>query len=187
MKTSEYVLLALHACGDSISGRTLLQKTIYFMGIMTGDIGDLGYRAHYYGPYSDEVACAVRDLEGLLFVESRRTRLGYDQEGFEITLTDYKLTNDGRQIAEMKRTSYPELWRRLQNAAEVIREGQQKGYVFLSIAAKTYFMLFQQQEPATHERLAEIARDFGWEVTPEQVQKAARYLASLRLVEIQAA
>jgi hypothetical protein len=56
----------------------------------------------------------------------------------------------------------------------------------LSIAAKTYFMLGEKKGPATHEELARLAHRFGWEVSPEQIREAARYLHQLDLVQLSA-
>ncbi len=59
MDSKDFVLLAMLAMGGEIQGKTKFQKTVYFLGLMTGCIDDLGYRAHFYGPYSDEVADAI--------------------------------------------------------------------------------------------------------------------------------
>ena len=37
-----------------ISGRTLLQKKLYFLSVLNQEA--FGYRPHYYGPYSQLVA-----------------------------------------------------------------------------------------------------------------------------------
>jgi uncharacterized protein YwgA len=55
MDAKEFVQLSMLAMGSEIQGKTKLQKTVYFLGLMTGCLDDLGYRAHFYGPYSDEV------------------------------------------------------------------------------------------------------------------------------------
>ena len=40
--------------GDKLRGRTLLQKKIYFLSVLMER--DLGFTAHYFGPYSSYVA-----------------------------------------------------------------------------------------------------------------------------------
>ena len=59
MNARDFVQLALIAMDGEIRGKTKLQKTVYFLGLLTGSLDDLGYRAHFYGPYSDDVAEAV--------------------------------------------------------------------------------------------------------------------------------
>ncbi|MGB2780353.1 MAG: hypothetical protein WBD63_02605, partial [Phycisphaerae bacterium] len=76
MDATNFVLLALHAVGGEIQGKTKLQKTIYFLGVMTGHLDDLGYRAHYYGPYSDDVADAVSRLRSVDFVDQSAAGCG---------------------------------------------------------------------------------------------------------------
>ena len=43
-----------------LHGRTLLQKRIYFASVLAKE--ELGFRPHYYGPYSQTVADAVDSL-----------------------------------------------------------------------------------------------------------------------------
>lgn len=50
MDANDFVLLALHAMGGEIRGKTKLQKTVYFLGLMTGHLDDLGYRTTSTGP-----------------------------------------------------------------------------------------------------------------------------------------
>lgn len=57
LTTRDTVLLITHAAGDTVGGRTIMQKLAYFsgLGLNTG----LGHRPHYYGPYSSKVEDAV--------------------------------------------------------------------------------------------------------------------------------
>src|SRR5579863_10430213 len=103
MNAYDFVHLVLNAMGGQIQGRTKLQKTIYFLGILTGNIDELGYRAHYYGPYSDTVAAAVNRLKALGFVEEGSLQTGMvGEDGFEIARHDFTLTEQGKEIAEKK-------------------------------------------------------------------------------------
>lgn len=95
MTTYDFVQLSLYACGGKIQGRTKLQKTVYFLGLMTGHLDKLGYQAHYYGPYSAEVAEAISTLEGIGFASSTIASVGtVDPQGFEIRRSDYTLTEE---------------------------------------------------------------------------------------------
>src|SRR5262249_40853843 len=62
MDPNDFVVLAILAMGGEIQGKTKFQKAVYFLGLLTGCIDDLGYRAHFYGPYSDDVANAIDRL-----------------------------------------------------------------------------------------------------------------------------
>jgi hypothetical protein len=47
MDARTFVQLGLLALGGNVQGKTKLQKSMYFLGEMTGCLEELGYRAHY--------------------------------------------------------------------------------------------------------------------------------------------
>lgn len=182
VNTYDFVHLALHAMGGSIQGKTKLQKTVYFLGIITGCRDDLGYRPHFYGPYSDEVADAVGQLKALGFVDTTTSAWGIDQRGFEVRRTDYTLNEDGKAIAAIKAEKLADLWKKLQDAVPMLAKAGDLDYMKLSVAAKTYFMLEKKGGGATRQDLVALANRFGWSVTAEQVQQAGDFLQDLGLV-----
>jgi uncharacterized protein len=185
MNTYDFVHLTLFALGGEVRGKTKLQKTVYFVGILSGSLEELGYRPHFYGPYSAEVAGAVDRLRALGFVDQQVVGRGaVDQEGFEVARYDFTLNDQGKQIAQAKAYKYSGEWEKIRKAVEFLKKADQPDYVKLSIAAKTYFMLGEKKETASEEELASLANTFGWSVTPQQVMEAGRFLESLGLVEI---
>ncbi len=185
MSAYDFVHLTLHALGGEIKGKTKLQKTMYFVGLLTETLDDLNYRPHFYGPYSAEVAGAVDRLRSLGFVEQNITGRGsVDQAGFEVARYDFTLNEQGKRIAQVKAEKHPEEWQKIQNAIRFLQRADDLDYVKLSIAAKTYFMIGEKKEVASEEGLAQLANKFGWSVTPQQVKEAGHFLAKLGLVEI---
>lgn len=185
MDSYDFVHLALLAEGGEIKGKTKLQKTVYFLGVITGCLKDLGYRPHFYGPYSDDVAEAIDRLKSVGFVDQNRVSCyGLDQLGFERFRYDYRLNEVGRTVAEAKRRKHPTLWKRLTQGAQLLGQAGNLDYMKLSIAAKTYFLLGQKKGPATEQELAGLAVRFGWSVTPEQVKEAGSFLQKVGLVEL---
>jgi hypothetical protein len=185
MITYDFVHLALAAMGGQIKGRTMLQKVVYFLGVITDHVNDLGYRPHFYGPYSAEVADAMDQLKSLGFVDQNIASAGgADAAGFEVARYDYKLTEEGKAVVAQKKLSHSKEWKKIESAAAVLKKAPKADYVRLSIAAKTYFMLGQKKGTATLADLAELAKDFGWSVTPEQVDEAAGLLKLLDLVSV---
>ena len=183
--TYDFVHLALLAVGGEIRGKTKLQKTVYFLGVLTGQLDVLGYRPHFYGPYSDEVTDAIERLKALGFVdENIRGGGAVNQLGFEVFRYDYRLNDDGKTIAEDKTKKYPKLWKKLTAAGEALKRAGTIDYMRLSIAAKTYFMLGEKKGRASEEELANLAKRFGWSVSPQQVKDAARYMQKLGLVQL---
>lgn len=185
MNTYDFVHLALAAMDGEIRGRTKLQKTVYFLGVITESLEELGYRAHFYGPYSDEVADAIDQLKTLGFVDQNVASAGgFDYSGFEVARYDYSLTDQGRAVAEKKKLQHSQEWKKIEKAAAVLKRAKTEDYVKLSIAAKTYFMLGEKKGNSSMEELAHLAKKFGWSVTKEQVEDAAKYLKSLDLVNL---
>jgi uncharacterized protein YwgA len=181
----DFVHLSLYAMGDEIKGKTKLQKAIYFLGVLSEMLPDLGYRPHYYGPYSAEVAGAVDRLRALGFLDQRTASAGaVDQSGFEVARYDIALTESGNRMAKAKAARDPQAWNMIQNAVRSFKKAEDLDYMKLSIAAKTYFMLGEKREQATIDELASLARRFGWTVTPAQITEAARFLERLSLVKL---
>src|ERR1039457_7278255 len=114
MRAYDFVHMAMLALGEAIRGKTKLQKTMYFVGLLAGRSAELGYRPHYYGPYSAEVADAVKRLKAVDFITQDTTHFGaVNDAGFEIARHDFRLTDDGRAIAKQKAEADPELWQRI--------------------------------------------------------------------------
>lgn len=184
MATYDFVHLALLALDGEIQGKTKLQKTMYFLGLLTGQIDDLGYRPHYYGPYSAEVAQAVERLKTVRFIDQDiRGGSAVDQSGFEVCRYDYRLNEDGRKVAKEKKARNTNLWNSIQNAVKKFRDAGDLDYMKLSIAAKAFFLLDKAPgDTATEQELALMAKRFGWQVTPDQLREAAGFLKRLGLV-----
>jgi uncharacterized protein YwgA len=184
MTTYDIVHLLLYAAGE-IQGRTKLQKLVYFTAALSKLPGSLGYRAHYFGPYSPEVAAAVDDLRGLGFLEQRVVSRGsLDSQGFEVARYDYTLTDAGKQIAEEKTKEHPADWLRIKAAVETLQKAKAEDYVKLSIAAKAYYMLIEKGSPATLDELHAMTPNFGWTVTREQMTEAGELLKSVGLITL---
>lgn len=182
MTTYDFVHLVLLASGGRMQGRTKLQKTVYFVGALTDQLETLGYRAHYYGPYSSDVSGALDELRGLGFLtQNVSTGSSYDSKGFEMTRYDFALTEAGTLVGEDKSRIHPDEWSRIQEAVERLAKAQAEDYVKLSIAAKSYFMQKVSKRVIPAEERSRTSVEFGWAVTPEQFEEADLLLASINL------
>lgn len=185
MTTYDFVHLVLLASDGKIEGRTKLQKVVYFAGVFTDQLDDLGYRAHFFGPYSGEVAGAVEDLHTLNFLKQDISTYGNNpNSGFEVTRYDYELTEDGKKMALHKAELEPELWKSIQDAVKKMDRPDAQDYVKLSIAAKTYLMLKDQNKNVSESELQEMAKKYGWDITADQVTEAGKLLVEWDLVEM---
>lgn len=176
----DVLVLAYKAFEGDMRGKTLLQKRVYFLSVMLGI--DMGYEAHYYGPYSEKVATLNSELKSLGYVSESSSAWGYDQRGFEMARHDFKLTELGDRLADRKTEGLPNLWTRIQKAAQVVSQAGDLDYMELSIAAKAYYVLNKLNGKATLEDIAGMLPKFGWSVKKEQLEKAADFLAKTDLI-----
>jgi len=181
MTTYDFVHLVIHASGGTIQGRTRLQKSVYFIGVLTGQLPRLGYRPHYYGPYSSEVAAAVEELRGLKFLDQRAATNGEtDGHGFEKTRYDYALTPEGKQVAEEKATRWPDEWNRIREAVSRLERANVSDYVQLAIAAKTDLLSRQAGRALRADELQLKTAEHGWKAfTNEQYAQAVQFLENV--------
>jgi uncharacterized protein YwgA len=182
MNTYDFVHLVIHAAGDSVQGRTKLQKLVYFVGALTGNLERLGYRPHYYGPYSPDVAGAVQELRGLKFLEQQVSSAGsVSHQGFEVSRYDYKLTDEGKEVAEEKANAEPESWQKLADAIQRIHSANGQDYVRLAIAAKTHLITKSAGQVLPSNVLKSKAAEHGWTFSPDQYDEALRFLERVGL------
>lgn len=182
LNSYDFVHMTLLAVGGKVRGTTKLQKTIYFLGVLTRQLNDLGYRPYFYGPYSDEVADAMVCLKSLGFLGEQIVDGGaINQLGFEVARHDFHLNKDGKAIAKDKIKKYPQLWNKIKQAVSVLKNAGDIDYMDLSIAAKTYFMLGEKWNHISIDELAALTKKIGWSVTPQQVKNVARFMKKLDL------
>ena len=187
MSPYDFVHLSILALGDEIKGRTKLQKTVYFLGVLTDNLPELGYRPHFYGPYSDAVAASVNRLKSLGFLTENTVGAGtVGSSGFEIARHDFKLTEEGKRIAQKKTERDPEFWQRLKSVADRFVNAGDVDYMKMSVAAKTFFILSNSGKPATPTELSYSASRLGWSPTPQEVEESIDFLKKLGLVRTQA-
>ncbi len=176
----DVLVLAYKAFEGDMRGKTLLQKRIYFLSVMMGI--DMGYEAHYYGPYSEKVAALNSELKSLGYVSEASSAYGYDQRGFEMARHDFRLTEVGERVAERKIAAQPENWERIQQAAAVLKKAGDLNYMELSIAAKAYYVLIKLHGRAKLEDISGMIPKFGWSVSDAELRKATEFLSKAELV-----
>lgn len=181
MEPRDVVLILLDAYGGQICGRTLLQKLCYFAEVKAGL--NLGFRAHYYGPYSAVVEQSVEEAKALGFVSEEPMPWGISSSFGELRRFDYGLTGDGKIIVAELKKQKPDEYARLTGIVQQIRAFGDPDYRELSLAAKTYFILHKKEKAVTYKQLEEEAKRFNWELSPESVKKATDFLCQLGLAK----
>lgn len=181
------ILLALDAFGGDISGKTLLQKRLYFLEELLQRRHELcpgfEFDAHYYGPYSSVVSSEVTTLTLSGMVREESSSFGYSQStGFEVRRYRYQLAQPGREALRWIKEHYPDEAGSVAKAAEAIRQAGDPDYMGLSVAAKAHWILKRARQPLTAAAIAEEARRFGWQVSEAQIQEASQFLQKLGLI-----
>jgi uncharacterized protein YwgA len=183
MSPYDFLHLTLLAVGGEIHGRTKLQKTVYFFGVLSNALPELGFRPHFYGPYSDAITEGLSKLKSRNFLTESVFGAGtFGAQGFEIARHDFRLTEEGLRIAQLKAKANPPVWKKLKDVAQRFKSAGDIDYMRLSVAAKTYFMLQKSGKPASLAQLSESAKKLGWGTKPSEIKESISFLEKLGLV-----
>jgi uncharacterized protein len=180
MNIRHLILMTLKASGDKIVGKTMIQKQIYFLSLLLNE--NLGFKPHYYGPYSSEVEQALDELIGAGFIDMTRSIFGVDTNtGFEFKRYDFALTKNGKNLAEIVKAENAKTHKKIDEFVKKIEENK-TDYLSLSIAAKAYFVLNKEGKPMNKDAIREKANLFGWNVTDVDIDNAITILRQLKLI-----
>ncbi|MGO8790491.1 MAG: hypothetical protein ACLQVL_24330 [Terriglobia bacterium] len=183
MNIIDFVLSVIHAFGNSVRGRTLLQKRCYFVAQILGKEAAYGFRPHFYGPYSPTVDDALNQLQGVGFVEESSIGFGAaNSSGFEIRRHDYKLTSDGQEIAKFVESEKADTYAKVKATVRRIQDAGDPNYFELSIAAKAFYIIHSQKRPMTKGEIQKEAKRFGWQIEQQELNQAGAFLETLGLV-----
>lgn len=181
MKTRHLILMLLYASEGEIDSKTKLQKEVYFISLLLKR--DLGFKAHYYGPYSTEVEVALDELIGAGFVDVKRDIWGIDTRyGFEAKRYNFSLTESGRKFAEILKEKYPEEYKKVEEFVGKLKEIGNPDYFNLSIAAKAYFILDKEGKPMTKNDIIKKSHSFDWKINKKDINVAVDILSKLNFV-----
>lgn len=164
-----------------ISGRTLLQKKLYFLSVLARE--NFGYRPHYYGPYSQLVADNLGALCQAGFLKEEVDTFRPESIGGfgEVKRYSYSETEDTYALVEDR-------WDQIEpylNYVRIINSDQITDDVdLLSFAAKVHFIVSGQGR-ATGQQIIEIAASLGWKISEKQLPQIVGYLETLELVAVE--
>jgi hypothetical protein len=178
----ELVLVILgQSGGGRFRGRTLLQKRAYFLSVLMKR--ELGFRPHYYGPYSPGVNAAREELCALGLVEEHVVEFGATgSQGFEMKRYEYEITGDGHKVLEWLANRKKEDHEGALRFLAKMRKAGEPDYLALSVAAKAYFIVQAKGQPVTTDQIRQEAGRLGWEISKTELNKGIQYLKKLGLV-----
>lgn len=183
MEIADAILVTIKAAGGCISGRTTIQKLIYFESLF--NLVDANYRPHYYGPYSSDVSSIIQELTYLDFlkeeVETRETT-GFTVSG-DWKRYCYTISNDGNEIIEHIKKEHTKEYSEIVNFVKICKKTTNLDVNILSWAAKVNYILLKQGAPMTPEEITTIAESFGWKLSQDQIDNAVELLKQLKLCQ----
>ena len=181
MLTRDFVLFAHGVFNGGISGRTALQKKVYFLGVMLEE--DHGFSPHYYGPYSAQIADANSELKALNYLSEEVNVYGWNHQGFEMARYDYSLTEDGQKLLERKKKKYPEEWKKMLECAKAIKDAGNLNYMELAMAAKAYIILKHEGGKTDRNTIKTGAAKLGWSINESELDRAIDFLNKIHLAQ----
>ena len=182
MDAEDVVLGIVAAAGGTVEGRTYLQKVAYFAGKRIGL--ELGFRPHYYGPYSRLISAETDRQVTLQFLsEDRRELVRAGETGlpFDPVLYVYSLREEGRRYCEILEESDRESFGSLRDVVDKIKESG-ADYRQLSCAAKLDYLLTAAGGSIARETAKREARQLGWQLEDPDIDAAVDALQRMGLV-----
>lgn len=182
MNLTTAILSVLIADEGRIAGRTLLQKKVYFLGVLSRD--DPGFAPHLYGPYMPTVSATLDALVGAGILREQDVLVAEGPLG-EIVRRDYGWASSDieRSVSDDLRSKEPDA-RRYDQLLRAINDHEVASSVrLLSAAAKVHFVLSQSGTLMRRDIQAN-ARQLGWELTPDEIESVLGYLKHLKLVKV---
>lgn len=182
MNIRDLLLLIVDAAGETVEGRTIAQKLGYFVGVELGR--DLGYQAHFYGPFSRDVeeAFTLGVLAGDLEESVERIPDWYG--GPDALRHSYTLSPEGHERVEELKQEYADEAGRIQATVEAIGQAiPQFRQQALSAAAKIHLIVTDQGRPVAPAEIPQLARHLGWQLSQDEVNRTVDVLRRLELVQ----
>lgn len=158
---------------QSLRGRTLLQKKIYFLSVLKRE--DLEFRPHYYGPYSRLVASSLDTLVGVGFLKEMTETFPAREKIFgEVRRHTYSLTDHGETaMREIEKEKSYEEWK---EAVERLNaQSLSDDFNRLSIAAKVHYIASEKKN-VTSEQIRNTAEQYNWKITDSEIGEVIKFL-----------
>ena len=172
MDRYDLIVSMLHANDGAIKDRTVVQKIAYFANLRL-DIDGISYRDYFYGPFSREVALGLEHLVSSLFVRETVRATPIEQY-------TYELTEDGTDLAAKVAEESPQEHGTVRSVLAMCKEHCSLRARPLSCAAKVHFIRRKEQgHAASPPEIREMARDFGWNMTNEEIDYGMTLLGEL--------
>jgi len=179
---TEAAMMVIDAAGGGITGRTVIQKIIYFGTVKKAVKAK--YRPHYYGPYSADVSGALQTITSCHFVDEAMDTNDNKKanETFEWKRYSYKLNEEGRKVTEFLKQTSQKDYDEIKKIVEICKNTANLDPNVLSWAAKVHYIIVQENRQMTYDEIIGIAESLNWKLHPPQIASGVNLLKELSLV-----
>ena len=178
MDVYDTIYAVLAANNNSIGGRTVIQKLVYFCTKKIDNLNVPPYVPHYYGPFSPGLREALEKMVAYSFLYEASI-LGNAHEGYK-----YGLTDDGREIAKKAQEENRNCFEAVGEIVKTCKEFCELKTHPLSYAAKIHYLVDSHHEKMSFSDAIKYAKELGWKVSEDNVDQGARLLEKLGLVRV---
>ncbi len=165
----------------SLRGRSTLQKKLYFLSVLNKT--DLGFRPHYYGPYSSLVAENLDILVYARFLKEITESFSTDRNVFgEIRRHTYFWTSDSEAVmGEIKQKEGYADWKRALDTFNSLPLASD--FNTLSIAANVHYIV-HQQERIKRKQIKKIAKAYDWDINKQEIAGVHSFLEAISQISV---
>ncbi len=168
------ICLTLSANNGEITGRTVLQKLIYFETIKISEIKlSEPYFAYFYGPFNKSVANSLGRMVFYGILSEDRVKSGYT----------YKIAPKGEEIVKKTTLEFAIIFKSVKSLVKTCKQHCNLDPDSMSFAAKLHYMQKSQEITKYSEsELVALGDTFGWEISKNNMKKGFDLLRQLNLV-----
>ena len=174
------IALTLAANDNQISGRTVIQKVIYFNKVKIPEIHVTPYVAYYYGPFNREIALGLEKMVVMGYIQERKIH-GY-HDGYQYQITDAAMP----MVEKLKKTSRS-AFQKIKSIVDQCNDFCNLNPNTLSVAAKMHYMLVTNKKTKVCGmsllEAVKMAKKFGWNISRKEVENGAELLEKLQFVK----
>ena len=178
MDIFDTVIAIIDCNGGQITGRTAIHKLAYFVDMIIPEIEIPPHRAHFYGPFNEEIAISLEKLVSYSFLEERKI------PGFRYDSYQYRLTLDGEDMARKLESDNPTTYEKIDEIVEICDNFCGLKSAPLSYAAKIYYMLTMHPgSKMTYNDAINEGKKLDWDLSQSNAEQGVELLERLHLVK----
>jgi len=183
MDLFDTILIAIDSAGGTISGRTTIQKLVYYF--KEKGLVEVNYRPYYYGPFSSDVTCTLEALvtyEFLGDIMETPDTTGYANVNPDWKRYTYRITEDGQQVVSMLKSNYRAEVEQISEIVRICNRHNQLDPNALSWAAKVHYILMQNRAITGADGVKTAASEYNWDLSESQIEQGTDLLQKLDLL-----